>query len=116
MQYAFLIYRDDAAYEAERNNVAAMQQLGARHMAFGREMGAARISGAGLKSVAVATTVRTNTTGVQTVHDGPFADTKEQLGGFYVIDAPDLDAAIGIAKKIPLLKAGAIEIRPVLGG
>jgi hypothetical protein len=89
MQYAFLIYRDEAAYDAERGNAAAMQQLGAKHMAFSREMGDARIAGAGLKGVAVATTVRTALDGRQTVHDGPFADTKEQLGGFYVIDAPD---------------------------
>jgi hypothetical protein len=116
MQYAFLIYRDEAGFEAERSNAAAMQLLGARHMAFGREMGAARVAGAGLKGVALATTVRTSSKGVQTVHDGPFADAKEQLGGFYVIDAPDLDAAIGIAKKIPLLTDGAVEIRPVLGG
>jgi hypothetical protein len=115
MQYAFLIYRDEAADEAERSKTAPMQQLGARHMAFSQEIGDARIAGAGLKSIALATTVR-SANGVQTVHDGPFADTKEQLGGFYVIDAPDLDAAIKIAKKIPLLRDGAVEIRPVLGG
>ncbi|MBR0701965.1 YciI family protein [Bradyrhizobium diazoefficiens] len=115
MQYAFLIYRDEAAFDAERGNAAAMQQLGARHIAFSQEVGNARIAGAGLKSVALATTVRTAADGVQVVHDGPFADAKEQLGGFYVIDAPDLDAAIMIAKKIPFLKDGAVEIRPVLG-
>jgi hypothetical protein len=114
MQYAFLIYRDEAAFDAARSNVTAMKELGAKHMAFGREVGAARIAGAGLKSVVLATTVRTSVSGVQTVHDGPFADTKEQLGGFYVIDAPDLDAAIAIARKVPFLKDGAVEIRPVL--
>jgi hypothetical protein len=49
------------------------------------------------------------------VHDGPFAETKEQLGGFYLIEAPDLDAALAIARKVPLAEDGAIEVRPVLG-
>lgn len=115
MQYAFLIYRDEAAYDAERGNVAAMEQLGAKHMAFSKELGAARIGGAGLKGATSATTVRTGSDGAKVIHDGPFADTKEQLGGFYIIDAADLDAAIAIAKKIPHLKTGAVEIRPVLG-
>jgi hypothetical protein len=115
MQYAFLIYRDEAAYDAERGNAAAMEKLGAKHMAFSKEVGSARVGGAGLKGIALATTVRTAADGVQTIHDGPFADAREQLGGFYLIDAPDLDAAITIAKKVPLLKDGAVEIRPVLG-
>jgi hypothetical protein len=58
--------------------------------------------------------VRTSN-GSKTIHDGPFAETKEQLGGFYLIEAPDLDAAIAIAKKVPVLQDGAIEIRPLLG-
>jgi hypothetical protein len=49
------------------------------------------------------------------VHDGPYAESKEQLGGFYLIEAKDLDEAISIAKRVPLLQDGAIEIRPVLG-
>ena len=51
----------------------------------------------------------------KTVHDGPFAEAKEQLGGFYLIEAADLDEAIAIAKRVPLLQDGAIEIRPLLG-
>jgi hypothetical protein len=57
--------------------------------------------------------VRTSN-GKQAIHDGPFAETKEQLGGYYLIEAADLDAAIAIAKKVPLTKDGAIEIRPVM--
>ncbi|MDP9083397.1 MAG: YciI family protein [Pseudomonadota bacterium] len=49
------------------------------------------------------------------MHDGPFAEAKEQLGGFYLIEAPDLDAAVGIAKRSPLPGNSAIEIRPLLG-
>jgi hypothetical protein len=112
MQYAFLIYRSQAEYD--KFSPAARQELGAKHVAFGREMANATVSGAGLKSTALATTVR-SANGATTVHDGPFAETKEQLAGFYIIDLPDLDAAIAIAKKIPLMQDGAVEIRPVLG-
>jgi hypothetical protein len=83
-------------------------------MAFSRELGAVRVGGAGLKSTPSATTVRT-TKGKQSIHDGPFAESKEQLGGYYLIDVPDLDAAIAVAKKVPVLQDGSIEIRPVLG-
>jgi hypothetical protein len=54
--------------------------------------------------------------GARTVHDGPFAETKEQLGGFYIIEAADLDEAIGIAKRMPLQPDGTIEIRPLMRG
>jgi hypothetical protein len=49
------------------------------------------------------------------VHDGPYAETREQLGGFYVIEATDLDAALAWARRIPLGSHGAVEVRPVLG-
>jgi hypothetical protein len=83
-------------------------------MAFNRELGSARIGGAGLKGTVAATTVRT-ANGRQTIHDGPFAETKEQLGGYYLVDVPDLDAALEIAKKLPLLADGSVEVRPLLG-
>jgi len=113
MQYALFIYEDEALYGPDKNG-PALQEILAKHMAFNRELAATRIGGAGLKSVKTATTVRTKN-GAKTVHDGPFAEAKEQLGGFYLIEAPDLDAAIGIAKKVPVLQDGAIEIRPLLG-
>ena len=113
MQFMLLIYEDESIYGPGKNG-PAMQQIVAKHMAFNRELGAARIGGAGLKSTASATTVRT-ATGKQSIHDGPFAESKEQLGGFYLIDVPDLDAAIAVAKKVPVLQDGSIEIRPVLG-
>jgi hypothetical protein len=108
-----LIYEDESIYGPGKNG-PAMQQIVAKHMAFNRELGAVRIGGAGLKSTTSATTVRT-TKGKQSIHDGPFAESKEQLGGFYLIDVPDLDAAIAVAKKVPVLQEGSIEIRPVLG-
>jgi hypothetical protein len=113
MQYALLIYENEAIYGPEKSG-PAIQQIVAKHMAFSQELGAARIGGAGLQGTAATTTVRT-TGGAKSVHDGPYAETKEQLGGFYLIEAPDLDAALAIAKKVPVMQDGAIEIRPVLG-
>ena len=113
MQYALLIYENESVFGTEKSNVA-MLQIVQQHMAFARDLGVARKGGSGLKGTASATTVRT-TNGKQAVHDGPFAETKEQLGGFYLVEAPDLDAAIEIARRVPLAKDGAIEIRPVLG-
>jgi hypothetical protein len=60
-----------------------------------------------------ATTVRVRS-GKRTTTDGPFAETREQLGGYFLVDAPDLDAAIGIAERIPSARTGSIEIRPVV--
>ncbi|MBS0245269.1 MAG: YciI family protein [Proteobacteria bacterium] len=114
MHYAFLIYEDEAFYGPNKSG-PAMQEIVAKHMVFARELGARRIGGAGLKESSSATTLR-RTQGKTTVHDGPFAEAKEQLGGFYIIDATDLDAAIALAKKIPVSQDGSIEIRPLLGG
>lgn len=70
------------------------------------------IASEALESVQTATTVRVRD-GKTSVTDGPFAETKEQLAGFYMIDAKDLDEAIGIASKIPPARVGSIEVRPV---
>jgi hypothetical protein len=113
MQYMLMIYEEERIYGPGKNG-SAMNEIVPRHMAFSKELGATRVGGSGLKSTASATTVRT-ANGKQTIHDGPFAETKEQLGGFYLIEVPDLDAAIAIAKKVPVMKDGSIEIRPVLG-
>ena len=114
MQYMLLIYEDERVYGPDKNG-PAIQEIVAKHMAFSKELGSARVGGAGLKDTSAATTVRTSK-GAKTVHDGPFAETKEQLGGYYLIDVPDLDAAIAIAKKLPVWQDGSIEIRPLLGG
>jgi hypothetical protein len=114
MKYMMLIYEDERIYGPGKGG-PAMQEIVAKHMAFSQELGAARLAGAGLQPTTTATTVRTKS-GAKTMHDGPFAETKEQLGGYYLVEAQDLDAAIAIAKKIPVLQDGSIEIRPVLGG
>ncbi|MGZ8407658.1 MAG: YciI family protein, partial [Caulobacteraceae bacterium] len=95
-----------------------LEKTVAEHNALAGELissGAMKI-GAGLKGTDTATTIRADATGRRTIHDGPFAETREQLGGFYLIEAPDLDAAIAIARRIPLPGGGSIEIRPTIEG
>jgi hypothetical protein len=113
MQYVLLIYEDERIYGGPEKTGPALQEMMAKHMAFAPTLGSAKKGGAGLKGTASATTVRAGN-GKRTVHDGPFAETKEQLGGYYLVEVPDLDAAIEIAKKLPLSPGGAIEIRPLL--
>lgn len=115
MQYALLIYENEGdSYPAGEADPAWMDILNA-HNVFGGALHQAGVfqGGAGLKSVHAATTVRV-ADGARTVHDGPFAETREQLGGLYMIDVPDLDAAIDWARKLPIARSGAIEIRPTL--
>ena len=114
MKYALLIYENEAQYGADKSG-AKLQEVVGKHMAFAQSLGARRIGGSGLGGTHAATTVRTSS-GSKSVHDGAFAETKEQLGGFYLIDVADLDEAIEIARQIPLLADGAIEIRPLLQG
>ncbi len=113
MKYALLIYEDESLYGPEKSSVR-MPEVIAKHMAFSQGLGTKRIGGAGLKSTSTATTVHTRS-GKKTVHDGPFAEAREQLGGLYLVDVASLDEAIEIAKRIPLLQDGAIEVRPLLG-
>jgi hypothetical protein len=70
------------------------------------------IAGTPLEPVATATTVRVRN-GKPIITDGPFAETKEQLAGFYMIEAKDLDEALGIASRIPPARVGSIEVRPL---
>lgn len=74
--------------------------------------GGRRIAAEALESVQTATTVRVRN-GKISVTDGPFAETKEQLAGFYLIDARDLNEAIQVASKIPAARVGSVEVRPV---
>ena len=107
-----LIYVDPATYAGvtEEQNQAEM----AEYFALGpslRERGI-EMSGEGLQPITTATTVRVRD-GQALITDGPFAETKEHLGGFYLVDVPDLDAAIEIAQRIPDVRRGSVEIRPV---
>jgi Uncharacterized protein conserved in bacteria len=112
MQYMLLIYEDERPYGLDRESPLALERR-AQHIAYSRELGATRLAGSGLKHSSAATTIRT-AAGKQTIHDGPFAESREQLGGYYLIDVPDLDAAIAVARKVPLSQTGSVEVRPLL--
>ena len=109
-QYLVLIYEDEAGYV--NGGEAVGNEVMAGHMAFGEKHGPAIAGGNALQPAATATSLRSNAAGEFTVTDGPFAETKEALGGYYLIEAGDLDAAIAIAKDIPA-RFGGLEIRPV---
>lgn len=113
MQYALLIYHNEAANM--QMNEQEQGVLMAGYNAFTAEVqqrGAMR-SGEALMPTTNATTVRVRQGKILTT-DGPFAETKEQLGGFYLLDCKDLDEAIALAAKIPDANNGSIEIRPVV--
>lgn len=88
----------------------------AQYRAFGEEIkkSANYISGSELAPANTATMVRVRNGKTQTT-DGPFAETREQLGGYYLIEANDLDEAVAIAARIPSARSGAIEVRPLVG-
>jgi hypothetical protein len=112
MQYMLLIYEDERIYGPDRESPAARERRG-QHVAYRQELGATWLAGSGLKDSSAATTIRT-AAGKQTIHDGPFAESREQLAGYYLIDVPDLDAAISVARRVPLSQNGAVEVRPLL--
>ena len=112
MQFMLMINEDESAYAGE-GGAALLEATLAGHMKLAEDLSAANIwfSGERLKPAATATTIRFDH-GSATVHDGPFAETHEELGGFYIIDVPSLDDALAWAKRIPVPK-GAIEVRPI---
>ena len=114
MQYMLLIYEPESAFTGEAGKMR-MTDIVAKHMALSGELRANGVqqAGSGLQGIATATTVMTKGS-AQTVHDGPFAETHERLGGYYLIDVPDLDAALAVAKRIPVADGGKIEVRPVM--
>jgi hypothetical protein len=110
MKYMLLVYSDEQDWtDAEREQCfAEARQLTHDLNSAGQYLGASP-----LHPVATATSVRVRN-GKRLVTDGPFAETREQLGGYFLIEAPDLDAAIGIAGRIPGARKGTVEVRPVL--
>lgn len=107
-QYLILIYDDEDAWAAISE--AESGQILAGHEAFGNKHAAAIVGGNALQPTATATSVRVAS---NSVTDGPFVETKEALGGYYLIEAADLDEAIAIAKDIPVINGG-LEVRPIL--
>ncbi len=111
-KYAFLLYDDPAnAHPMDSPEMAAEMQA---WFAFTEELqtSGAMLGGEALEGTETATCVRVRE-GSTVTADGPFAETKEVLGGFYLVEADDLDAAIAWAEKIPSATYGSIEIRPV---
>ena len=113
MRYALLIYasEQDWANQSEEEPQAQFQE----YMSFTKDVVDRGIykGGEALQQIATATTVRVRD-GETLTTDGPFAETKEQLGGFYLVEAKDLDEAIEIAARIPDVRRGSIEVRPVM--
>jgi hypothetical protein len=109
-QYLILIYDDEAAWEAAGEDVGGKIMAG--HMAFGEKNAAAVAGGNALQPTTTATSIRPDGADGFTVTDGPFVETKEALGGYYLVEAADLDEAIAIAKGIPVV-SGGLEVRPI---
>lgn len=113
MQYILLIYENEA--ELKSRNPEERQRIFGEYLAFTaaiKQSGHMR-AGEPLEPVTTATTVRVKE-GKTLRTDGPFAETREQLGGFYIVEAKDLDEAVSLAARIPGAKTGAIEVRPIL--
>ena len=108
MQYLLLIYENEKRY-AQGYPADEMKE----YNAFGAEFAKAIKGGNALQPTSAATTVRIRD-GKRLTTDGPFAETKEQLGGFYMIEARDLNDAIQVASRIPSARQGSIEVRPVV--
>jgi hypothetical protein len=113
MQYLLMIYRNEA--ELGKMDAAARQKMTAEYGVYTQSIiqSGHFKAGDGLQPTSTATTVRVRE-GKTLTTDGPFAETREQLGGYYLVEAKDLDAALGIAARIPGAKSGSIEVRPVM--
>jgi hypothetical protein len=113
MQYLLMIYRNEA--ELSKLDATERQKMTAEYGAFTQSIiqSGHFKAGDGLQPTTTATTVRVREGKVLTT-DGPFAETREQLGGYYLIEARDLDTAIGIAARIPGARSGSIEVRPIM--
>ncbi|MBX2884325.1 MAG: YciI family protein [Granulosicoccus sp.] len=114
MQYMLLIYSDSSL-----GPVPGTEEFGkmiADYQEFTEEVkeSGALVSGDALQDTTTATTVRAPAGGSVTMTDGPFAETKETLGGYYLLDCKDLDEALAYAAKIPTAAYGSIEVRPVM--
>jgi hypothetical protein len=114
MNYMLLIYQNEAGMqEASETQINEMMGAYAAYTKAMRDSGAF-VAGDRLRPSASATTVRM-ANGAKKVLNGPYAETKEQLGGFYIIDVPDLDAALSWAARCPGAQRGALEVRPMFG-
>jgi hypothetical protein len=113
MQYLLLIYRNEA--ELGKMGPTDRKQMTADYGTYTQSIiqSGHFKAGDGLQPASTATTVRVRE-GKTLTTDGPFAETREQLGGYYLVDAKDLDTALGLAARIPGARTGSIEVRPVM--
>ena len=113
MKYLCLIYENEKAWETMPQSES--EAIMGEYFAFTEQIrsNGKYVSGEALQPTPTATTVRVRNGKISTT-DGPFVETKEQLGGFYLIEAKDLNDAIQVAAKIPSARLGAVEVRPVV--
>ena len=113
MKYLLLIYDREADWEAisQADQGKIFQEYG-QYTSDIKKSGH-HLAGEALQPISTATTVRVQN-GKTVTTDGPFAETREQLGGFYMVEAKDLDEAIALAARIPSARIGSIEVRPVM--
>lgn len=109
MKYMLLIYTSEDAYVGNEREECMIESLALCHDLNARGQ---YLAASPLHPVATATSVRVRN-GKRMVTDGPFAETTEQLGGYYVIDVANLDEALAVAARIPGAKKGTVEVRPV---
>ena len=110
-QYVVLIYEDEQGWAS--GDPAVIEQGMKDHNQFAIDAGQKLAGGKALQPTGTATTIRKDGAGGFAVTDGPFVETKEALGGFYIIEAADLDEAISMAKQVPA-PFGGVEVRPVM--
>ncbi len=112
MQYLLMIYQNEVEYA--KNDAATSQRMMGEYQTFTQSIVQSGNFKAGdrLQPTTTATTVRVRD-GKTLTTDGPFAETREQLGGYYLVEAKDLNAAIAIAARIPGARIGSIEVRPI---
>jgi hypothetical protein len=109
-EYLILIYGDESALGGADAEVTNKMMQG--HVQFGENNAKALRGGNALQPTATATSLRSDGAGGFSVTDGAFAETKEALGGYYLIEAADLDEALAVAKQVPM-PAGGVEVRPI---
>ncbi len=115
VKYLLLIYMNEAEDTKRASDPAVGAAVMAEYMTYTEDINKSGkfVAGEALQPIATATTVRIRD-GKTQITDGPFAETKEQLGGFYLVDAKDLDDATAWAAKIPGARFGSIEVRPIV--
>lgn len=110
MQYMLLVYLEETALDESEREACYVESTAVTHE-FHKD--GKFVAAAPLQPVATATTVRVRE-GKRMITDGPFAETREQLGGFFLVEAKDLDEAIAMAARIPGARFGSVEVRPVV--